>query len=1534
MSWKTSSGIAIAIHPFVASGKNQISILTGDYLIIYHETKDWYHGQNLLTENDGIFPKSFVSFVPMKKFNSIDVKNFMMQGADLLHTEAQLTLNFALHFIDREQDHKKVCAATKCIEDLVDQLKNIQKNDDSVYDTHKNIARSIDGLRNLLGINKTYRTKYDEFSTFTAWGQEQFSSSIIATNKEIADPDYVVLHFHVELDGLKKDSKELFFTFCLYQSVRLPWISEPVSVKLGPERTKCDLMFNYLEKKNLQNEVHLVVYIYDFTQQNNSSSKQPSVNRSIIGIGFVRLPSLKADVAFRKGPTTLRIEPKMSLSNIFMFGGHEYFISGNDSSCNESLRPAFSPNLKLTFTPYFGLLDNFIDIQAVAYPIISNSLFLPTVIPAKKVVSKLHVCLSGIKEYIMRKREVITVRLFDTSDNTFKNVIKNSYTGKKSNHYNSVSFSCIKEKEVHLAESFCFDLSSFSQEKLKDLNILFELKAAGDSTGTAYALVPIADENGFIEQNVKQTAELCLYHIKNIQKVTAADFQSKGKTAAILKYDTVLSSTLLSANKQLMKLVYYKQFENELESLLSSFKEIPMYEWNKFFKILSYNLIKIINSNSDCEDEAFKVLLYIFSEILTRGRKDYINEIGELIQEHFTPESHQDEDDFDDIKGLYDKLIPEIAESIKIKDTQNFRNILKCASYFFDMSMKSILIYNTDAEINLEPVKNKLKIFFKELNDIISKVPEESDALNSGTVFTDQQLILQHFPAMITALIQCLDPRFLGKTVVSFIRSIRYVKDDKKQIPLDKSRMKVLYILSGTKCWTNPESRKLLQDIYKTELEKAADLPLCRKFVAPTIASLFLSSRDDFALQFIDLLYKFYQKSIYTIENANGNASKKVAEIDADNIAKVLMLIAYKFPDKIPYDLLVELMKSDHLSPHVRLFMYANFAFSSLDKFKEMLGGNKISNQKKNETITLFFTLTVLASEKSSIQLENAMNMLIYPRSFDYSTCRALYEALPKEAKVNPDLIEPLFHCYILSNKSDELFMLFYDLIEADIDVNEKPKTILKPTLDAIYKLSKMKEFDQLISMFQLQKKCKNQDIKEFYRQFEKITIALRDYRKMISDKSLLSTNADKLSEAIGVLIEACKYTDNLQLMPKCLLRLAELNLTCGNHVEASKAYEMFLDYIPCNHDNLEDIYKIENAKTGVELHTNVMLKIIGLYMGSNYDEYALNIIDKLCSNVVKPYQYIDLMKTILDKETAVYHNIVTQERKYSNFFYVHFNGKKFDDYYDNNRSFIYRKHPSVDLNSFIREISGKFQIDIKNISENESQDPNEDHIQVFQVVPSFEEEIEDSFYQPNTNQMKYLLAFSLYKDVTLFKRECDQGKSSKGKKTSLDNLNQFFYRTNESFPSMKSRIEVDMSQVKKNSLEPVDKAMLVIKRRTANLKVETYSYRKLFENNLITNIDSGVISLFTNTINTVVNNFDNGDTQQYVKTFVEDNNFASSNQEKVDQFKDALKEHMKIIEEALNLNIKIVPKEMKDLNQHTLEQIIKVKKKYKSILS
>lgn len=1548
-SWKPCTGIAIAIHPFIASGKNQISLLTGDYLVIYDETKDWYHGQNIISESEGIFPKSFVSFTKAKRLSSVDIGSYMKQEVDLLRIESQLTLYFALRFIDGEQDSEKVCSATKYIGDLVEQLNQIDEDDCDIYDIHKKISVSVDELRKLLGITKTFRTQYDEFSTFTSWGQEQFSSSIISTNKDIADPYYVVLHFRVDLD-IKKDLKEQFFTFYLYQSVHLPWISEPVSVKLGPEKTSCDILFNYLEKKNLQNEAHLIVYIYDCSHQNNSATKQANVDRGIVGIGYVRLPSLKADVAFRKGPVTLQINPKSSVSSAYMYGGHEYLISGKDSAYNESLKPTF-PNLKVTFTPYFGQMNAFIDSQNIAYPLVVNSLFLPNVIPAKQIVSKLHVCISGIKEHIIRKREIVTARLFDTSDNTYKQVIQNSFVSKNSNYFSTVTFTGIKEKEILLAESFCFDLSSFPAEKLKDLNILFELKSVGEQTGSAFALVPITDSNGFIEQSDKKTVDLCSAHVKNVQKVMAKDFQSKGKSSALLKFTTILSSTVLSSNKQLMKLVYYKQFESELESILTSFKEIPMYEWCKFFKTISFNLIKIINSNEDCRTLAFNVLLYIFSEILTRGRNDYINQIDELIHENFIQGSDQSEEDFEDIKGLHDTLIPEIVESIKKDDSQNFRNLLKSSSYFFDMSMKSIIIHNEDSDVNLEPIKKKLKSFFKELNDVVSNVSDENDAQNNGTVFTDQQLVLQHFPAMITALVQCIDPQFLGKTVVSFIRSIRYVKDDKKQNPLDKSRMKILYILSGTKCWANEESRKMLQSVYKTELKKAVDLPICSKFIAPTIGSLFLTSRDEFAIQFVDMLYDLYQKDSEVIYDVSGNASKKVAEVDAENIAKVMMLIAYKYPDKIPYKYLLKLMRSDHLTPQVRLFIYANFAFSRIDKLKKMLASDKITNQEKNETITLFFALTALASEKSNIQLENVLNLLIYPKSFNYTTCIKLFEALPKEAKVNPDLIEPLFHCYVLSNESEELNILFYRLVEADVDVNKKPKTVLKPTLDAVYKLSKIDKFSKLCSIFDCKKKIKKEEIKTFYDQFKNITVALMNYRNMISDKTLLSTNADKISEAIDVLINACKYADHLELMPRCLLRLAQLNLTCENYVEAAKAYEMFLDYIPCTHQKLEDEFKIENATTGFELHTNVMLKIIGLYMSSNYDEYALNIIDKLCSNVVKPYQYIDLMKTILDKETSVYHNIVTQERKYSNFFYVRFNGKKFDSYYDNNRSFIYRKHPSVDLNSFIKEIAGNFQVDVSDISEEESTNEKENHIQIFQVFPSFEEELEDSFYQPETNQMKYILSFSLYKDVSLFKREVDHstnkastssttGKGKKSKKSSQSlnisstELNQFFYRTKESFPSMKARIEVDMDQNEEKTIQPISKAILIVKRRTDGLKVETYTYKKLLDANRIDELDSSILLLFTNNISAAVNNFDEGDTQEFINKFVKDN---ESESKKVDILKEALKEHMKAIQDALFVNVKIVPKinskVIEELNDHTLKQVIKVKKKIKDIL-
>ena len=225
--------------------------------------------------------------------------------------------------------------------------------------------------------------------------------------------------------------------------------------------------------------------------------------------------------------------------------------------------------------------------------------------------------------------------------------------------------------------------------------------------------------------------------------------------------------------------------------------------------------------------------------------------------------------------------------------------------------------------------------------------------------------------------------------------------------------------------------------------------------------------------------------------------------------------------------------------------------------------------------------------------------------------------------------------------------------------------------------------------------------------------------------------------------------------------------------------------------------------------------------------------------------------------------------------------------------------------------------------------------------MPSFEEEKEDPLYLPKADQMKYLFAFSLYKDVSLFKREIDPSKSgddSKGKKAKKSNggiastkLNQYFYRAKEAFPCMKTRVEVDMSKVEENSLNPISKAILFVKRRTVDLKVDTYHYRKLNNAKRINIIDSSVISLFTNNISSAVNNLYEGDTRQFIDAFLIKS--EDSDKKKVDQLKEAVKEQIKAIQDALNVNVEIVPDIMKELNQHALKQIVKVMKKYKDVL-
>ena len=159
MTWEPKIGAAIAIHPFIASGKKQISLLTGDQFQIFSQLDGWFHGRNLLTQINGIFPQCCVAFYPL---TSIDQRILLSKKEDLLQTEAQIAIAYALHYIKESENALVICRVTMCMQTVIEKLSFFRnKNNigstgmnipiDKIWMNHYELARSLNALRQALG---------------------------------------------------------------------------------------------------------------------------------------------------------------------------------------------------------------------------------------------------------------------------------------------------------------------------------------------------------------------------------------------------------------------------------------------------------------------------------------------------------------------------------------------------------------------------------------------------------------------------------------------------------------------------------------------------------------------------------------------------------------------------------------------------------------------------------------------------------------------------------------------------------------------------------------------------------------------------------------------------------------------------------------------------------------------------------------------------------------------------------------------------------------------------------------------------------------------------------------------------------------------------------------------------------------------------------------------------------------------------------------------------------------------------------------
>ena len=1639
MTWEPKPGAGIAIHPFIASGKKQISLLTGDQFQIYSSCQGWFHGRNLLTQIDGIFPQCCVVYYPLKV---IDQRILLSKKEDLLQIEAQIAIAYALHVIKESENALLVCRVASCMQVVIEKLNYFRNKDrvdsqdginllsDKIYMNHLELARSLNNLRKILGEQPAPRTIVNEYSTLTTWGDEQFTIAHGLIQKNIIKPpEYVNLHLKIELLSPKKAQ---YYRIFLYQKERHPWISLPVSRRLGPENTSCDLVFTSLEKKDMKQITYFVVYIYDISTEetiktsesyqnyaslqasikNDNSVNSPKVNanggfnnypnrrqttstlpisntqspsasfnyppkaledpskphstgqpevtldlskfprpsnnenikpnpsasssfavpsvqnpqrrtgrsnsfqrysslsglnmlgnesmqnndvmREMVGCGQLRLPSCKTDLALKRPTTTYNFQFKTSTSAEFIYGLHEPLISG-DINCQTTLKNIL-PDAKVSFTPFYGKTNEFLEKENLTPETIIEPLFLPSVMPAKFRISKVVFSIVGLLQHSSRKRSRIVCRVINRSNNSFLNVIEDPITNTcHSESWSSVIFKGVKMLHLNFSESFMINLVQIPPEQIRHLFIVVEIQrllllTENRFVSSSYATIPLSTYIGNVHQVQQQTIQLHHFPFKNrseLARINEFLIPADGSDAGSVDISINILSTLVCSFDPMYKLINFTQFENEIEDSLRNFTQLGLPEISKFFIQISQSLVLIMSTRKQFSRLAFDQLTYVFSEILTRARQDYVKQIDEFIIDFFRFDQNR-VFILKQLSDLHNELIPRLVDTIQVDDTtQQFRNIVKCSSYFLKMSMKSLAISCKlrDTQVDSPSVLRQLEPFFNRLRMIVADVPtENTNVQRRGFIFTNQQLVMQQFAKIISAMFICIRPELVAQHVISFIKSVRYVPEDKKQIPIDKSKLKILHALASTKCWIDPKSRALLEQIYTYELMKAAGLPHCVTFIVPILSSLFLSVRNNFIVKFTNVLADCYKSELDLSKNATSSTVIATAKQNVINMTRLLLIIAFTFPENFSIGYLLELVKRESLGANERMFVFSNAILA----IKEKLKGPETSDSLKVSILKTYLDLAILTSHKTSEAFDDIFTNRIYPRVNDYVVCREIFDSLPESLQISANIIEPILHCY-MNDQSKDLMFIYIKLIRAHLryeslnpnaitnsQINpncpdDGENSVLNKTLFAAFRLVHFPNFIRIYKMYEFYNDYKNElqisyEESRFLEIFKYIFISFNIIREISGNLDNVTRNEEKISDAINSVSDVCKSARNRTILAHLIYEQAKLQMKVYNHLEACYSFMRLIEYIPCTLDPVPEAYQIDGGKTGVEVHRNVMLKCIDLCEKANYEEHGLEIIKKLKDTVIKPFKYYELMKTVLDKESYLYRIITTTERRYSSFYLLKFSGEGFDENYYRNKSYVYRRSYEVNLSSMTNEIKMKFPF--ATVSSNPAPNDSIPYIEIQPLSISNESEAANPYARPPLNPKenhgyKYHFLYSLNKKVQVFRCESSitlnlptsnnymnnnlsQSLPPQILKILTNGTRQTFVFTSKPFPFMSTRIIVDSSKTISRVLIPIDTAILDLRRSSFDMRIEINQFKKIYDNSVLEATTSAAMSNMT----------------------------------------------------------------------------------------
>lgn len=1502
MSWEKSSGAAIAIRPFLPTGNKQLPLLKGDKLEILGKCKDWFRGKNILTKVEGIFPQCCVTYMETDP----SLPEFFRHKDDLLLFEAKVIIRLALDELRKTDKPPTIFAITSSIAQVIKDINLLQSKmpKEHVATTHKNLSNDIDALRITLEMKATSRSDDNSPLTLTTWSSDMFNEA-----KHVSRPvrplEYIILHFNVIAHQLKKGT---YFRFFLYQHTnRKEFIAQPITRVLDPDNTNCELLFTQLEKKNMKEQLFLVIYAYE--QHSGTDDLE------IISCATIELPSCRTESSFKKPPVELNPQAYSSKDIMYQNRLHEFLID-NTYECMKTVEEA-NPKYTVYFKPYSGELSKIIEENRLDSAVNILPSRLPLVLPVSQRQSFLQVTISGINQHSSRKKTRLVIRL-KNDQNQFLNIVEKpdghakvvTYDAKS---WHSAIFKCTKGKEIPLNETFVLDLRTAGP--LDKLNIIVEVQRMqfGDNNtiSSSYAVIPLSSQNGsFTSKTTLETAKLHHFKAPN-PAITDYIVPPISRECGEIEYSLQLASTIEPVEECVYTLLNFQNFKKDYSASLKHIQEIGTSEWRLFFKRLTLNMCLIQVTDKKNRDEAFNVMIYMISEILKLGRQDYIKQIDELILQQFNEKIETS--DHSNLMHLHELMFPLALQMINQDDTKPaFRNCIKCSPYYMELMCKSLIIHQKKEKVDTKQFKEMTTQIFDKLSSIMKEVVPDDNPQRKGFVFTNQWLILQHVSRMIKSLLLCFQPEEVAVIVEKFIKSIRYVPSDRKQIPTDKGKMRVLLSIASSKLWEDSKSRKKLEKMFTDELTLATTLNHCVDFVIQILASLFVTERNKYIIQFIPFLKKANERK------------------GTQSMNRFLLTIANTFPHKFPLDLLFTIVDASFVCSQERFFVYASYVQHEETKLKELMSNLKQNKDDKHRVIRTYLSLGNKAAYSEIEPVDYCIQKNVYPQHYDYSIVHKLFKATkPDGHKIMPTVVLHLLHCYILNN-SIYLRKIMMKMLKADYWRNQSFKEILNPVLDALFTLTEHKSFMQVAPIFQ--GKCKSEPVNMIVKRFSLLVENLFDIKNLETK----SANEDQLAEALVNTINLASQANHKDIQCICIEKLAELELNCENYIEAARAHLMILPFVKCDHSPAPKFLSYQNL-TGRVFHETILFAAIELFIKANYDEYAIPLIKQLIDTCVLPFKYFELMNKIKTKESQIYKNIGEIDRSYSNFYFIGFYGHGFNGYYAN-RAFIYRR-------GFFEQylaVKGEFQtifpqatISTDPPTEEIKNEEKGQYIQLLPTEPSSPDEAKDAFFRPDIKRMKYHIQFEKFKSPNTFRYDKPINRKDKSFANEYEGstVGQTYYFTQEAFPAPIRRLEIDNSKTTSRTLNPIEHAIISVRKRTDEIATDAFLFDHM--NKMYDKIDPKRLSNFTMALKGTCDAAVNGGTKMYIGAFLSERyeKLHPDHRKFMIMLKDSLNDQLKVLEDSLPVHRNVIEESVVELHEVIMDSFHDLKKELTLLL-